>query len=309
MRVVVTGATGFIGGALCAALAARGDEVIALSRDAARAQAVLGGQVRCVSADLEARGPWCDALRGATAVIHLAGESIGGKRWDARQKQVLRDSRVETTRTLVEALAELPVGERPTTLISASGVDYYGFAGGPGDFDDDDVTERDPPAATFLGRLCRDWEHEAREAEGAGLRVVTMRTGLVLGPGGGALGKMALPFKFFLGGPIGNGRQWMSWIHRDDAVAGYLAALDDARYVGPVNLVAPEVVRNAAFTRALGRAMHRPSLLSVPAFALKVAVGELAEYLLHGRHVVPQVLQAHGFTWAKPTLAAGLADV
>jgi uncharacterized protein (TIGR01777 family) len=308
VKVVVTGATGFIGRALTAALTARGDEVTALTRDPARAAPTLPPGVRCVASDLESPGPWRAALAGADAVVHLAGESIGGKRWDARQKQALRDSRVEATRHLVEALAELAVVERPTTLVSASGVDYYAFASTVSEFDDDEVTEADPPSDSFLGRLCRDWEREARAAEGARLRVVTMRTGLVLGAGGGALAKMALPFKYFLGGRIGSGRQWMSWIHLDDAVAGYLAALDDPRLDGPVNLVAPEAVRNAAFTRALGHALGRPGLFPVPAFALRAAVGELAEYLLEGRRVVPRALEAVGFTWKRPTVAAALAD-
>ncbi len=305
MKVVVTGATGFIGRTLVPALRARGDEVIVLSRDASRAKAALG-DVTAVTADLETPGPWRDALAGTDAVIHLAGESIGAKRWDARQKQVLRDSRVEATRTLVEMIAALPSDRRPRVLVSASGADVYPFAP-DNEFDDDEVTETDPPSDSFLGRLCRDWEKEALAAEAHGLRVACMRTGLVLGPGGGALDKMTTPFRFFVGGRIGHGRQFMSWIHRDDVVAAYVTAVHDDRYRGPINLVTSSV-RNADFSKALGKAMGRPSWLPVPGFAVKAAAGELAEYILHGRNVVPAKLRSLGFTFAQPELSAALAS-
>jgi len=303
MRVVVTGATGFIGSALVAALRARGDAIVALTRDPDRARRALG-EVEAVAADLESPGPWQAALEGADAIVHLAGESIGGKRWDARQKQVLRDSRIESARNLVDAIAKLAA--RPRVLVSASGADYYAFSSGPAEFDDDEVTEADPPADTFLGRLCRDWEAAARAAEPLGVRVVCMRTGLVLG-GGGALARMTTPFKLFAGGRIGSGRQWMSWIHHADVVAAYTAAVHDERYAGPLNLVAGSV-RNADFSAALGKALHRPSWLPVPGFALRAAVGELSEYLLNGRNVVPRKLEQLGFTWQHRELAEALAS-
>lgn len=302
MHVVVTGATGFIGTPLVAALLARGDRVTVLSRDGARAKAQLG-EVTAVTADLEQPGAWTAALAGADAVVHLAGEPVGAKRWDARQKQVLRDSRVEATRVLVEAIGALPADQRPRALIAASGADYYPFALDL-EWDDDEVTEADPPGDSFLARVCRDWEAEARGATAHGLRVVTMRTGLILGPGG-ALDKMITPFKLFVGGRIASGRQWTSWMHLDDAVAAYLAALDDARYDGPVNLVT-DSVRNRDFARALGDALHRPSLMPVPGFAVKLVAGELADYVIHGRRVVPAALRAHGFAFAHPTLAEAL---
>jgi uncharacterized protein len=310
MKVVVTGATGFIGTALTAALRGRGDAIVALSRDAERARAMLAGterspgDVTAVTADLQARGPWTAALAGTDAIVHLAGEPVAARRWDARQKQLIRDSRVESTRMLVEAIAELPAAQRPRVLVSASGIDYYPFTPEL-ELDDDEVTERDAPSDSFLGRVCRDWEVEAQAAVRAQVRVVCMRTGLVLGPGG-ALAKMATPFKLFIGGRIGSGRQWVPWIHRDDAVRGYLAALDDDRYTGPINLVTTSV-RNAELSRAIGAALNRPSWLPVPGFALRAAVGELAEHLLHGRRVVPRRLQELGFTWTRPTLASALA--
>ena len=303
MKVVITGATGFVGTALVAALLRRGDAIVVLSRDAARARAALG-EVTAITADLQSRGAWADALAGADAVVHLAGEPVAARRWDARHKQRIRESRVESSRALVEAVAALPVADRPRVLVSASGTDYYPFAP-DSEFDDDEVTEADPPGDSFLARVCAAWEAEALAGEAAGLRVVCMRTGLVLGPGG-ALSKLTTPFKLFIGGRIGSGRQWMPWIHRDDAVAGYLAAIDDARYTGPINLVTASI-RNAELARALGHALHRPAWLPVPGFALRAAVGEFADYLLGGRRVVPAKLRALGFTWTLDTLAAALA--
>ncbi|HEY0478602.1 MAG TPA: TIGR01777 family oxidoreductase [Kofleriaceae bacterium] len=305
-KLVVTGATGFIGSALVGALRGAGDEVIVLSRDAERARAVLG-DVTAVAADLQSAGPWGAALAGAAAIVHLAGEPIAGRRWDARQKQRLRDSRVEATRTLVEVIAALPAGSRPRALISASGIDYYPFAPDARDseFDDDEVTEAAEPGDTFLARLCRDWEAEARAAQALGLRVACMRIGMVLGPGG-ALAKLTTPFRLFVGGPIGSGRQWVPWIHRDDAVRALVAAAADERYTGPINLVTASV-RNAELSRALGKALGRPSWLPVPGFALRAALGELADYALHGRRVVPRRLQELGFTWSHPDLVIALA--
>jgi hypothetical protein len=304
MKVVVTGATGMVGQALVPVLTERGDEVVVLSRDAARATEILGPGVVTVDADLQAPGPWTHALAGADAVVHLAGESVAARRWDARQKQRIRDSRVETTRTLVEAMAALPRERRPAAIICSSGTDYYPFAD-PAVGDEDEVTEADPPGDSFLARVCRDWEAEALAARDHGTRVATLRTGLVLGPRGGALARMVTPFKLFAGGRVGGGAQWMPWIHLADAAAGYAAALHDDRYRGPINLVT-DSVRNRDFSRELGAALGRPSWLPVPALAVRAAVGELAEYVLHGRRVVPAQLRSHGFSWRYPELGAAL---
>jgi uncharacterized protein (TIGR01777 family) len=308
VKIVVTGATGFIGRPLVAALRAQGDTVIALTRDVERAKQVLG-EVEAVAVEtLEAPGAWTDALAKTDAVIHLAGEPVAGPRWDARQKQRIRDSRVEATRTLVEELGKLAPADRPRALISASGTDYYPFAFDKGGFDDDEVVESDQPSDTFLGRVCRDWEAEALAAGKLGLRVVTMRTGFVLGRDGGALGKMAPAFKLFVGGRIGTGRQWVPWIHVDDVVAAYVAAVRDERYTGPINVVTASV-RNADLSRAVGKALHRPSWLPVPRFAVKVvAGGEFAEYLLKGRNVVPKRLRELGFQWKHPDLDEAMRD-
>lgn len=302
-QVVVTGATGFVGTALVKALQARGDRVIVLSRDGARAKAALG-EVLAVSADLEAPGPWTAHLAGVDAVVHLAGEPVAAKRWDARQKQVIRDSRVESTRMIVDTLAGLPADRRPGVLVAASGSDYYPYDEGQAGFDDDEVTEKDPPGDQFLARVCRDWEREAKAAEAHGIRVARMRTGLVLGKSA-SFAKMQTPFKLFVGGRIGSGKQWLSWIHLDDVVAAYLAAIDDERYTGALNLVT-DSTRNAAFARAMGHALGRPSWMPVPGLALKLAVGEFADVLLHGRRVVPTKLRALGFTFKYPDLSSAL---
>jgi hypothetical protein len=303
-RVVVTGATGLVGRPLVAALCADGRPVTALVRDAARARASLGREVELVTAALEDPGPWQASLAGADAIVHLAGEPLAGRRWDARQKQLIRDSRVESTRVIVEHLATLPAVDRPRALVTASGIDYYGAAD-PALDDDLPVKEDAPRGDSFLARVCGAWEDEAAAAEPLGVRVVRLRMGVVIGAGG-ALARMKTPFKLLVGGRIGSGQQWFSWVALDDAVAAYRAAVDDERYRGPINLVAPEAVRNRDLARALGKALHRPAWLPVPAFALRAAVGEMADYLLTGRRAVPAALERLGFCFAHPQLDSAL---
>ncbi|MGE0867782.1 MAG: TIGR01777 family oxidoreductase [Kofleriaceae bacterium] len=304
MKIVVTGATGFIGNGVVQALRERGDEISVLTRDPQRARATLG-EVTAVEAELQSPGAWTASLRGCDAIVHLAGESVGDKRWDARQKQIIRDSRVESTRTIVEHIAPLPAAQRPRILVCASGVDFYPFAATHDEFDDDEVTEADPPGDSFLARVCRDWEREARVAEDHGVRVVCMRTGLVLGKGS-LMERMVTQFKLFAGGRLGSGRQWFSWIHRDDVVAAYVNAVADERYTGPINLVTGSV-REAELAAALGRALRRPSWLPAPGFALKLVLGEFAQHVLNGRRVVPRKLEQLGFTWKYPLLDDALA--
>jgi uncharacterized protein (TIGR01777 family) len=304
MKVVVTGATGFVGTALIPKLLADGHAVTALVRNAERARERLRNTT-IVEADIETPGAWCNTLDGAGAIIHLAGESIGGKRWDARQKQLIRDSRVESTRTIVEAIGKTQA--KPQALITASGVDYYPYASRDLEFDDDEVTEADAPAETFLGRLCRDWEKEARAAEAFGVRVACMRCGLILGKSGDLVARWRKPFDMFVGGRLGSGMQWVSWVHLDDVVRAYAAAVTDPRYRGPINLVT-DSTRNADFSRALGKALHKPSWLPAPAFAIKAAVGgEFAESILEGRRAVPAKLRELGFHWQHPALDDALA--
>jgi uncharacterized protein len=301
VKVVVTGATGFIGSALVPTLVARGHDVVALSRDGDRAKAKLG--VPAVTANLEESGSWTTTLAGAGAIVHLAGESVAAKRWDAREKQVIRDSRVEATRTIVEALATLPAADRPRALISASGTDYYPFVPDTA-LDDDEYTETDPPGESFLARVCRDWEKEAMGAEPLGVRVTMMRTGLVLGSGG-PLAKMTTPFKLFVGGKLGDGKQWVSWIHLDDVIGIYLAAITDERYRGPLNVVTASV-RNRELSKVIGNVLNRPSWLRVPGFAVRAVAGELADYVLDGRNVVPKRLVELGYVFKYPELAGAL---
>ncbi len=308
-RIFITGGTGFIGRALIKALAARGDRIVLLTRNATSVGDSLPAD-EVVEGDPTCSGVWQERLAGCDAVINLAGANVGGKRWSARYKQIVHDSRVDTTRFVVEGIAACAASDRPRVLVSSSGVDYYPIDEDLGfDWDDEHVIpESTPPGDSFLARVCRNWEAEAREATPLGVRVTLVRTGLVLGHGG-ALPRMAAPFKWFVGGRLGKGRQWVSWIHMDDAVAGFFACLDDDRLKGPVNLVAPDPISNAAFAKALGRALGRPAVVPTPAFAIRAAVGEFAEYILGGRRVVPEALERIGFAFQYPDLAAALTAI
>jgi uncharacterized protein (TIGR01777 family) len=304
MQVVVTGATGFIGRPLCAALTGGGHRVTALSRSADHARAALGPQVESLAWGGGAGGEWKQAVRAADAVIHLAGEPIAGGRWTPASKERFRASRVETTRRLVDAIRE--GDRRPETLVSTSAVGYYG------DCRDETITEESPPGDDFLAETCRRWEAEAQRAEEVGVRVVRMRIGIALGAGG-ALEKMLYPlplpispWKLGLGGPLGSGRQWIPWIHLDDVVGLYLWAVTNPQAAGAVNVTAPRPVTNAAFARALARVLGRPALLPVPGFALRLLLGELAEYLLGGQRALPTVAQRSGYTFRYAELDSAL---
>jgi uncharacterized protein (TIGR01777 family) len=298
MRVFVTGGSGYIGQALVATLTARGDRVIALSRGGA-----VAGATESVQGDPATPGEWQKRLAGCDAVVHLAGESIAAGRLDAAHCERVMSSRREGTRQVVAAIAALGAADRPRMLLSASGVDLYPF-----DATDRSYAENAGVGDTFLAEVCDVWEKEARAAEALGLRVVRLRTGVVVGAGGGALAKMVTPFKLFAGGPVGSGQQWFSWISLEDAVGGYLHALKHDELDGAVNLVAPGAVRQRDFARALGQELHRPSWAPVPGFALRLAVGGLADYLLHGRRVVPAVLSRSGYAFRHADVAAALRE-
>lgn len=297
MRVTATGATGLIGTRLVAALARRGDEVTVLSRDPERARERLGSGIEAVAWDPLGEPAPASALSGRDGVIHLAGEPIA-QRWSAAAKERIRMSRESGTANLVAGLRS--ADPRPRVLVSASGVDYYGPRG------DEEVTESEPPGETFLAEVCVAWERAAQAAAELGVRVAIMRSGVALDPSGGALAKMLPPFKAGVGGPVAGGRQWLAWIHVDDLVGLYLAALDGADWSGPLNAAAPEPATNRDFSKALARALHRPALVPVPALALRILYGEMAQLITTGRRAVPARPLALGYAFAHPQLDEAL---
>ncbi len=295
MKVAITGASGLIGGALVPFLTTGGHEVVRLVRRAPRSK----DETRW---DPEAGEIDAAALEGTDAVVHLAGENIAGGRWTEARKARLRSSRVGPTALLARTLAGLT--KKPKVLVSASAIGYYGNRG------DEWVTEKDAPADDFLGRLSVEWEAAAEPAREAGIRVVHPRFGVVLSPAGGALGKMLLPFKAGLGGVVGPGTQYMSWIALDDVLGVVHHLLDRAGLEGPVNATAPEPVTNAVFTKTLGRVLGRPTVAPVPAFALRLALGEMADAaLLSSTRVRPERLQASGYRFRFPDLEGALRHV
>jgi uncharacterized protein len=326
MRVALTGATGLIGSAVVRALIDRGDDVVALTRSGARARSVLGSGAETHEwPNPQEAPPPPAALDGAGGVIHLLGEPIA-QRWSEPAKRAIRDSRVLGTRQLVAGIVALAPERRPRTLVSQSAAGYYGPRG------DERLDEYAAPGDDFLADVTRAWEREApagappaagaAPAAGAGdaagtagagrdrgLRVVLTRTGVVLSPHGGALAKMLPPFKLGVGGPVGGGRQYVPWIHLDDVVRAMLHLLDDDRATGPVNLTAPEPVTNAELSRTLGRVLHRPAVLPVPAAILRLMYGEMASVVLTGQRVVPRRLTELGFEFAHSDLEAALRDV
>lgn len=276
MRVLVTGGTGFLGAPLCRALRAEGHAVTVVTRDPEHAG---GTAVGWDAVDA--------AVRDADALVNFAGEPITAGRWTAARKARIATSRVEGTRTLVHAIAAAE--RRPSILVSASAIGYYGARG------DEPVDETGPAGSGFLADVCRAWEAEAIAAEALGVRVVRLRIGIALASDGGALDRMQVPFRAFLGGPVGSGRQWMSWVHRDDVIGLVLGSLEDARWTGPVNATAPQPVTNAEFAQALGRALARPARVRTPAFALRLGLGKMADLLLTGQRVVPAVAERLGY--------------
>jgi hypothetical protein len=298
MHFVITGANGFIGSSLAAHLIAQGHRVTGLVRDVNAARAVLPGVEILPWGG--ATGEWREAIARSGVVVNLAGASLGGRRWNAAVKKVLRDSRIETTRLVVSAMRES--GRRDMVLLSSSAVGYYGDGG------DRLLIESDPPGSDFLSELCKEWETEARRAEEIGARVALLRTGIVLGEGG-ALERMLPPFRLGLGGPLGSGRQWMSWIHRQDVVGMIAWAAGNAAAQGPVNVTAPNPATMRDFARTLGRVLHRPSLFPAPAFALRLLLGEFAEALLTGQRAIPREAQNRGFTWKYPDLEPALRSI
>jgi uncharacterized protein len=301
MRIVIAGGTGFLGSPLAEGYAEEGHDVRVLTRSLPEGQSRhdsgtgVPGVTRVGWQPDGRSGPWASALDGADAVINLAGAGIGDRRWTPQRKALIRDSRVVPTRSLVTAIAA--ASKRPAAFVSASGVGYYGTGNGA------PKTEASAAGDDFLARLCQDWEAEAARARDAGTRVVVIRSGVVLERTGGALVRMMVPFRFFAGGPVGSGRQYMSWIHRIDWIEMIRWIVDTPAIAGPVNATAPVPVTNRDFARALGRAMRRPALLPAPAVALKLMLGEMAgPLLLTGQRVIPQCALDHRFHFRYPEI-------
>jgi uncharacterized protein (TIGR01777 family) len=301
MRILITGATGFIGSHLARRLLAEGHAVAALTRNVEDARRVLPVRCECHAWDPAKAG--AAVLHGADALVHLAGAGIADQRWTPARKRAIRESRIAGTRALVRALATLPAAARPASLTAASAIGFYGDRG------DRQLDEAAAPGSDFLAEVCAAWEREAVAAEELGVRVAIIRIGVVLGKDGGALQTMLLPFRLGLGGRLGSGQQWMSWIHVDDLVGLFAYAIDRSEVRGVVNGVAPAPVTNAEFTAALGRALHRPAVLRVPGLGLRLALGEMSAMLLASQRVLPRAAQRFGFTFRYPEIGPALADL
>jgi uncharacterized protein (TIGR01777 family) len=302
VRVFVTGGSGFIGRRLSERLLARGDDVFALSRSLERARVTLPASVRLVEGDPRKPGPWMDALAGCDGVVHLAGEPVLARRWTDAHKSLVRASRVDSTRRVVEAAVR--AGARTRVVVCASAIGYYGARG------DETLDEQSPSGSDFLAEVGLAWEREAAVAGVIGQRrAAQVRIGVVLGDDGGALAKMVPPFRAFIGGPVGSGKQWVSWIHLDDLCGLFLLALDDARASGPLNGTAPEPCTMRDFAAGIGRALHRPSWLPAPAAAVRAAFGEGAAVILEGQRVLPRRALELGYRFRFPTLDGALSNL
>ncbi|MGB2622553.1 MAG: TIGR01777 family oxidoreductase [Candidatus Acidiferrum sp.] len=300
MKILVTGSSGLVGTALVRSLVEAGHTVCRLVRPntVQKLHANDGFQVAWNPETGELGG----AAVGADAVVNLAGASIAGKRWTSQRKAELRSSRIDTTRALVIALAKM--NARPRVLVSASATGFYGDRG------DELLTEESSPGTDFISTLAKAWEAEALKAEALGIRVVILRFGIALARDGGALPKMMLPFRFFAGGKIGSGKQWMSWIALEDVIEILRFALENGEVRGPVNLVSPQPVQSAEFTKTLAAVLHRPALFPVPPFALRLALGEMADaLLLSSQRVLPQKLEKFGYRFLHADLRSALDAV
>lgn len=298
MKIMIAGGTGFIGGQLVAQLRKKDHEVFLLSRSERKN---TDPKIHYLPWDGKSMGSWAEEMKAMDAVINLAGESIAEKRWSPTQKTKIIQSRVLATRAIVEAISKSD--PKPKVLINASAVGYYG------NVSEGEVNESHAKGTGFLAETCDAWEKEANRAEVLGLRTVFLRIGIVLEKGGGALSKILPPFQMFAGGPLGSGKQWFPWIHRDDVVGIILFALENESLSGPVNTTAPNPVTMRDFCRDLGNAIHRPSWAPVPAFALNILLGEMSSMLLGGQKAVPEKLLKQHFIFKFPVLGGALDDI
>ncbi len=300
MKVLVTGASGFVGRRLVAQLLQKKIEVVVLTRNLPKAVIILGSECKYVQwMDMSVQ-PSPDVFNGVDVVVNLMGENIGGKKWDEAQKKKIYDSRINTTRLLVDAIRALP--KKPRALINASAVGIYGNRG------DETIDENATSGNDFLAGVCKDWETEANKALDLKMRVVLMRTGVVLGKGGGALTKMLPIFKLGLGGRLGTGKQYMSWIHVDDLAAMYVHAVTEESMSGPFNATSPYPATNTEFTKALGKRLKRPTLFPAPALAIKTALGEMSTIVLDGQKVIPAKFKDMKFQFKSATLEKTLKE-
>lgn len=302
MKILLAGATGFIGQSLITALIKEGHSIIVLTRRVPGDRSLdLSPKATVLQWDGKSVGDWAQKADGVDAIINLSGEGIADKRWTPERKKALADSRLQSTRAIVNFIKKAT--RKPVTYMNASAVGYYG------NVPLGNVLENAPRGTGFLAELCEQWENEAKVAEGLGVRTVLLRTGIVLERGGGAIEKMLLPFKFFVGGPLGSGNQGFPWIHREDEIGAMLFLLQNPKISGPVNLTAPNPVTMKEFCATLGKVMHRPSWAPVPAFMLRFLLGEMADMLLEGQKVVPQKLIAAGYSFKYPHLEEALKAI
>ncbi len=294
MRIIIAGGSGFIGTELIQRLLDSEHEIVLLSRNPNAVRLKQNDLLRILPWDGQTIGEWSEFIDGADAVINLSGENIAARRWSQKQKARLVNSRIEPTRAIIQSINKAE--KKPRVLINASAVGYYGNYGSG------EITESQTHGDGFLANLCLQWEREAMEADKLGLRVVLIRIGIVLEPSGGALKKMLLPFKLYAGGPLGSGKQWFPWIHREDVLNVILFALENDSLLGAVNVTSPSPVTMKEFACSLGKVMGKPSWISVPSVILKIGLGEMSEMLLGGRRIIPKKLLDNSFVFQYPDL-------
>ena len=299
MKILITGGTGFVGTQLTSRLIQDKHEVTILSRSAKRSGEIPSG-ISYLQGDPTQKGSWQEAIKNHDAAVNLAGASIFAK-WTEEHKKAIRESRVSTTRNIVEGIPSR--SQKQFTFYSTTAVGYYGFCG------DEELTEESPHGDDFLARIALEWEGEALKAKGKGARVVITRFGIVMGEKGGALGQMIPLFKKYIGGPIGSGRQWFSWVHIKDLAEAFSFLLKHPEISGPVNVCAPNPVRNKDLAIALGKALHRPSFMPAPGFMIKLVLGEFGSVILEGQRVIPKRLLESGFAFKYPEIDKALQEV
>jgi len=300
MRILITGGSGLIGRALASELSAHGHTVTVLSRDPSRAKSLLTG-VQIARWDARTAQGWGHLADGARAIVNLAGESIAAGRWTPARKRRIRDSRLNAGLAVVQAVQA--VADKPSVVVQSSGAGYYGLQ------DDQPLDEDAPPGDDYLARVAVDWEAATAPLDALGIRRPILRTGMVLANHGGALVRLRLPFQFFVGGPLGGGRQWWSWIHLADEVRAIRFLIEHPTASGPFNLTAPKPLTNAAFSRVLGQVMRRPALMPIPGWAVRLLLGEMATVVLGGQRVLPRRLSDLGFEFRFPEARAALCDL